>query len=206
MSSSLNGYNTGKPSVNVEGEVGCTVQNTYSWIITGFDTLAAGSQVQIYGFIDFPTVPLNTLGMGYVCTYSNQNSNAFVNAKTISYLTTNFPFPVQNLTWNVDTEMTMLRTQPLRIGHVGPFKFILNLADILYNRDNGGYILISLWYYSITGAAGGFNGAVGSVVCTIFNPITNYKYGCFASLHVSPGTYTTFKIITFQSLPASTNL
>lgn len=82
--------------------------------------MAAGSQVKIFGFIDFPTVPLNSLGMGYVCTYSNQHAtNAFVNAKTISYLSTNFPFPVQNLTWNVDPTMTMLKTQPLRINYVG---------------------------------------------------------------------------------------
>ena len=127
MGSALDGFNTGKPAVNVQGEIGCTVQNTYSWIITGFDTLAAGSQVKIYGFIDFPTVPLNSLGMGYICTYSNQDAtNAFVNARTISYLTTNYPFPVQNLTWNVDPVFTMKNLQPLRAGYVGELKFLLN--------------------------------------------------------------------------------
>jgi hypothetical protein len=133
------------------------VQNTYSWIITGFDTLAAGSQVKIFGFIDFPTVPLNSLGMGYVCTYSNQDAtSAFANARTISYLTTNFPFPVQNLTWNVDTAMTMKKTQPLRTGYVGEFKFVLKLLESLLNKNSGGYIMVSFWIKSITGAAGGF--------------------------------------------------
>ena len=68
------GYNTGKPTLNVQGEIGCLVQNSYSWIITGFDTLPAGSQVIIYGTIDFPTVPVNSFGTGYVATYSNQDA------------------------------------------------------------------------------------------------------------------------------------
>jgi len=109
MGSALKGYNTGKPSNNVEGEVGCTVQNTYSWIITGFDTLLAGTQVIIYGMIDFPTAAVNTLGMGYICTYSNQDAtSAFNNAMTIDYITTNFPMLVQNYTWNVDSSFAMV--------------------------------------------------------------------------------------------------
>lgn len=82
--------------------------------------MAAGSQVYIYGQIDFPTIATNSLGMGYICTYSNQDStSAFLNARTIDYLTTNFPLPVQNLTWNIDTSLTMTKTQPLRINYVG---------------------------------------------------------------------------------------
>jgi len=119
LGSALNGFNTGKPALNVEGEVGCTVQNNISWIITGFDTLPAGSQVKIFGIIDFPTVVTNSLGMGYVCTYSDQNSNAFLNAKTIDYLSTNFPLSVQNITWKVDAQMAMIQTGPLRVGFVG---------------------------------------------------------------------------------------
>lgn len=127
MGSALMGFNTGKPSVNVQGEVGCTVQNTYSWIITGFDLLPAGSQVIIYGMIDFPLAAVNTLGMGYVCTYSNQNSSAFANAMTIDYVYTNYPMLVQNTTWSVDSSLAMLQTAPLRTGHVGDIKFYLNL-------------------------------------------------------------------------------
>lgn len=119
MGSALNGYNTGKPAVNIEGEVGCSVQNTYSWIITGFADLPANSQVTIFGQIDFPTAAVTSLGMGYICTYSNQDSNTFANAMTIDYLTTNFPLALQNLTWNLDTNMAMLKTEPLRVNYVG---------------------------------------------------------------------------------------
>jgi hypothetical protein len=107
--STLYGFDTGKPSLNVQGEVGCTVQNSYSWIITGFAELPANSDVIIYGKIDFPTTAVNSLGMGYVCTYSNQDaSNTFTTAKTIDYLSTNFPLAIQNLTWNVDTTLAHL--------------------------------------------------------------------------------------------------
>jgi hypothetical protein len=171
LGSALNGFKTGKPSVNVEGEVGCLVQNTYSWIITGFDALPAGSQVKIFGLIDFPSIATNTLGMGYVCTYSNQDGTSnFNNAKTIDYLSTNFPLPVQNLTWNVDTKMAMLKAQPLRVNYVGELKFLLNLAAIFYSASSSaGVMYINLWYYSITGAAGGFNGPSSNLVCTIFD-------------------------------------
>ena len=91
-----------------------------SWIITGFDLLPANSQVKIVGQIDFPTIVTNSLGMGYVVTYSTQHStNVFANGETIDYLSTNFPLAVQNLTWNVDTYMSMMQTKPLRAGYVG---------------------------------------------------------------------------------------
>lgn len=120
MGSALNGYDTGKSLQNVEGEIGCNVQNSYSWIITGFAELPANSQVIIYGIVDFPTSVVTSLGMGYICTYSTQHStNTFANGMTIDYLKTNFPLDVQNLTWSVDTELAMLKTAPLRTGYVG---------------------------------------------------------------------------------------
>jgi hypothetical protein len=127
MGSQLYGYDTGKPALNVQGEVGCTVQNSYSWIITGFAELPANSQVIIYGKVDFPTTAVSSLGMGFVCTYSNQDAtNTFANSRTIDYLTTSFPLQVQNLTWSVDPGMAMLKTEPLRTGYVGELKFFVN--------------------------------------------------------------------------------
>ena len=188
--------------------MGCLVQNSYSWIITGFDTLPAGSQVKIYGMIDFPTTTTSSLGMGYICTYSDRHaSNVFVNAKTISYLTTNFPLPVQNLTWNVDTTMSMLRSQPLRVNHVGEFKFLISLGSVFYSASSSaGVMYINFWYKSTTGNVGGFNGPSTNLVCTIFNPVTAYKYGCYLSLYATPGDYTGYRLQTYQNLPASTNL
>jgi hypothetical protein len=95
LGSSLSGDPTGKPSVNVQGEIGCSVQNSYSWIITSFDTLASGSQVKIFGQIDFPTVLTASLGTGYIATYSNEDATSvFNNGRTIDYLQTSFPLQV----------------------------------------------------------------------------------------------------------------
>ena len=171
--------------------------------------LPANSQVNIYGHIDFPTVATNSLGMGYVCTYSNQDATSvFANGKTIDYLTTNFPLPVQNLTWNVDPVMAMLKSQALRTNFVGEFTFLLNFPSTFYSQSNGGYagyMYINLWYYSSAGNAGGFNGPTNNVVCTIFDPVTGYKYGCYVS-GSGPGTFTSYYIQSYQNLPANTNL
>ena len=210
MGSALMGFNTGKPAQNVQGEVGCTVQNTYSWIITGFDQLSAGSQVIIYGTIDFPTVPVNTLGMGYICTYSTQDSNTFTNGRTIDYLNTNFPMLVQNTTWNVDSNLAMLKTAPLRTSYVGDIKFFINLDTTFSCSDfvngNCGEIYISLYKNSIFGEAGGFGAPPSVLVCTIVNPATLLKYGCKLIYYSNAADYYDFYITTYQSLPANTNL
>lgn len=69
MGSQLYGQNTGKPATNKQGEVGCLVQNSYSWLITSYEELPANSQVMIAGVVDFPTVLTTTLGTGYIVTY-----------------------------------------------------------------------------------------------------------------------------------------
>ena len=43
LGSALYGDPTKKPATNVEGDIGCLVENDYSWIITSFDELPAGS-------------------------------------------------------------------------------------------------------------------------------------------------------------------
>lgn len=98
--------------------------------------------------------------MGFVVTYSTQDSsNTFNHGKTISYLTTNFPLAVQNLTWNTDPSFTLLKMAPLRVNHVGPFSFLLNLPMDLYPYTSGGYINIILHQNSVTGYTGGFGGS-----------------------------------------------
>ena len=92
LGSQLQGYPTGKPATNIEGDVGCQVQNTYSWLITGYDTLPANSKVSIVGSIDLPTVQTASLGMGYIVTYINTDAtNVTANGRIIDYLSTNFP-------------------------------------------------------------------------------------------------------------------
>jgi hypothetical protein len=59
-----------KSRANNGGEVGCTAQYTRSWVITGFNALAAGQLVKVFGRIDLPLVSGN-LGLGKVRTYAN---------------------------------------------------------------------------------------------------------------------------------------
>ena len=91
LGSALQGDPSGKPTTNTQGDVGCLIENDYSWIITSFDELPAGSQVKIVGTMDFPTVQTASLGMGYVVTYSDAVSNCFTNGRIIDYGTFNFP-------------------------------------------------------------------------------------------------------------------
>ena len=43
------------------------------------------------GTIDFPTAQTTSLGMGFVVTYSDTESNIFDNGRIIDYATKNFP-------------------------------------------------------------------------------------------------------------------
>lgn len=64
LGSELNGDATGKSIANVQGEIGCLVQNDYSWVITSFDAIDDNSHIKIIGLIDLPTTQTTTLGTG----------------------------------------------------------------------------------------------------------------------------------------------
>ena len=49
MDSQLYGDPTGKPATNVQGEVGCLVQDSYCWLIPSFDELVAGIKLRFMG-------------------------------------------------------------------------------------------------------------------------------------------------------------
>lgn len=89
-------------SLNAEGavyngEVGCLVQNTRSWVITGFNAMTAGTWVKVVGFIDMPSTN-GYLGGGYIKTYNNTHStDIFTNGFVIDYdYDSNFYISVQN--------------------------------------------------------------------------------------------------------------
>jgi hypothetical protein len=46
------------------GEIGCLVQNTRQWVITGFNALSGGSVVRIVGKIDLPVSQSGWIGGG----------------------------------------------------------------------------------------------------------------------------------------------
>ena len=120
MGSQLMGDSTSKPATNVQGDVGCLVQNSYSWVITSFATLAAGSNVMVVGLVDLPLAQTASLGMGYIVTYGDtHSSNLFGNSRYIDYLAVNLPLEVNNLTWSLDLDPTYYQSQPLRVNFVG---------------------------------------------------------------------------------------
>ena len=85
LGSSLYGDPTGKPATNKQGEVGCLVQNSYSWIITSFDEITSGTIV-ISGLMDLPTKSVTSLGLGEIITYGNtHSSDTYTNGRIIDY-------------------------------------------------------------------------------------------------------------------------
>lgn len=92
------------------GEIGCLVQNTRSWVITGFNQLPAGSKVILAGYIDFPSSSSVYLGAGQIITYNDTHptdirGNGFI----IDYQYDSY-FGIQlsdEKSHNVDTSITM---------------------------------------------------------------------------------------------------
>jgi hypothetical protein len=175
MGSQLYGHNTGKPATNRQGEIGCLVQNTYSWLITSFEELPANSNVMISGVIDLPTALTSTLGTGFIVTYTdNHASNVFTNGKIIGYLSTSFPLQVENKTWSLVEETSLTRSEPLRINHIGKFEFKLQMQDHIRQIDTfyTGYIDVNFWRTTILGDSGGFGMPSGSSVCSLAHETT----------------------------------
>lgn len=72
------------------GEIGCMVQNTNKWVITGFADVAAGTTIIIRGQVDLPQV-VGTIGMGHITTYADSNLNDIhINGSRIDHLEQDF--------------------------------------------------------------------------------------------------------------------
>ena len=54
------------------GEIGCQVQNTNKWVITGFSEVAAGTTILIKGIVDLPGVS-GSIGTGQITTYADSD-------------------------------------------------------------------------------------------------------------------------------------
>ena len=59
---------------------------------------------------------------------------------------------------------------------------------------------------SSTGQSGGFGAPPTNLVCTIVNPATGLKYGCYVYNYDSTSQYYGYRILSYQNLPASTVL
>jgi hypothetical protein len=139
------------------GEIGCLVQGTRSWVITGFSQLAAGSTVIIVGLIDLPS-SYGYIGYGEIISYNNTHptdirTNGFI---IDFYSNGNFGIYVNNAQGhNTDSEITIEETLPLRINYVGPLRFKFQLASDLIG-PNQGVITVRLPGVSTLGQSGGF--------------------------------------------------
>lgn len=163
------------------GEVGCLVQNTRQWAITGFNALNGGSTVKIVGYIDLPS-SYHYLGAGEIITFNNTDAtNIRSNGFIIDYFyDANFNIYVQDApSQNVDGQVVMEETLPMRINYVGPLRFKFTLPSNL-NGPNAGIITVRVPQVSTMGVAGGFSYVSAKKhVCQIIQ-ISNYEEtGCY---------------------------
>lgn len=179
-----------------QGEVGCYVQNTYSWIITGNDDLPAGSQVYITGEISMPLVATTNLGTGYVVTYVGDDStNTFTTSRIIDYMSTNFQLNINTTTWWPDETAIKYVTGPLKVGHVGELKFMLRVAQQIVST---GYILLNMFRETERSSGAGF-GIPTNPVCTIVRLSNDEKYGCKMTVS-STSTYVTYTLDPYDTI------
>lgn len=197
MGSKLYGQNSGKAITNLQGEVGCYVQNTYSWIITGNDALPANSQVYISGVIDMPTVATTSLGTGYVVTYlSDDSSNTFANSRIIDYTTATFQLNVNTSTWYPDESAVTFETKPLRAGWTGDLKFLVRTATSI--TASNGYVILYLYTQNEKSAGTGF-ALPSNPVCTIVRLSTSEKIGCLMAASTA-SYYVKYQMTPYETL------
>lgn len=164
------------------GEIGCSVQfsnSAYSWVVTGFAAVPAGTHVILYGKIDLPD-QTGYLGTGEIITYSNMHdTNIRNNGAIIDYVSYgSFPPSVTNsYAFNVNTEFAMTETLPLRTSYVGPLHFKFKLGTAFSGQDVS-RLQVRLPQASVIGSAGGFSYDTRKKVCQILDTSTNEMIGC----------------------------
>lgn len=158
------------------GEVGCLVQNTRQWVITGFNALSASSAIKIVGWIDLPTNQNGAIGAGEIITFNNTDPTNIRSTGFIVdyYYSSTFGISINNAqSLNVDGQIMFEETLPLRVGYTGPlrFKFKLN-ADLV--GPNAGTITVRVPTQSTIAQSGGFNYVSAKKHVCQFMQITTY--------------------------------
>jgi hypothetical protein len=191
------------------GEIGCLVQNNYSWVITGFNAMTVNDWVIVVGFIDLPSSN-GYIGGGEIITYNNTHpSDIHYNGFIIDYYYhSNFMINVSNAnSLNVDHEITMDETLPLRAGYKGPLRFKFQLSSAL-NGPNAGKITVRIPEKSTMAVAGGFSlNYTSKHVCQIVDMLSYIETGCVITSTVEEnGTNPNilFTMITSSTLTANT--
>ena len=187
------------------GEIGCLVQTSRTWVITEFAELSAGSTVIIMGYIDLPG-SYGNLGTGEVLSYNGTHptdirGNGFI----IDYYTdSSFQLYVNNyLSNNIDTEITLEETLPLRVGYVGPLQFKFKLAATLLG-PNSGKIRVRIPRRSVWGQLGGFGyESAKKHICKLSDILSHDEYGCIITT-TTDDTTTNKESILFEMVTSST--
>ena len=190
------------------GEIGCLVQNTKNWVITGFDTLAAGSKVILEGDIDMPTSSNVYLGAGEVITYNDTHAtNIRANGFIIDY-NYHSTFGIQTYdeeSHNVDTEITLEETLPLRAvtAYRGPLQFKFKLGSSFLG-PNSSKMRVRVPKRSVYDKIGGFSyESAKKHVCKLSDILTHEEYGCII-LSVTEDTTSNSENIMFEIISSST--
>jgi hypothetical protein len=193
------------------GEVGCLVQNTRQWVITGFNALPGSSLVKIVGKIDLPTSYPSSgwIGTGEIITFNNTDPAIRTNGFIIDYFSsTQFGIQVNNApSQNVDGQVVFDETLPLRVSHTGPLRFKFTLASDLVG-PNAGVITVRIPGVSTIGQAGGFTYTSSNKhVCQIIQMTTYEETGCIITSITTDSNVTSpsylFTMITSNTLSAT---
>jgi hypothetical protein len=152
------------------------VQTTRNWAITSFQSLPGGSLIIIVGLVDL-TSTSGYLGQGYIVTFnSTHETDIMSNGFIIDYIyDSNFDvyLATTQKSWNVDSEIILQETLPLRTSYTGPLRIKFKLGSS-FPGPNRGKILIKIPKRSTLSQTGGFTyNSAKKHVCKITEMSTN---------------------------------
>jgi hypothetical protein len=173
-------------------------------VITGFNALGGGSAIVIVGFIDLPNYA-GYIGTGEIITFNNTHAtNIRSSGFIIDYWTGTFgPYTNNAPSQNMDGQIMMEETLPLRTNYVGPLRFKFTLASNL-NGPNAGVITVRLPQVSTLNLAGGFSYVSSKKhVCQIIQVATFEETGCIIT-DITADSNALFPNFVFTMITSST--
>jgi hypothetical protein len=168
------------------GDIGCSLQQTSTLIVNGFEPLAAGATVVIAFKVDLPSYSSTNLGTVEIATYADTHAtDVYSNGRTIDYYSGNFVLSTFSAkpTWGTLPSEFRIAAEPLRAGVKNPLRLTLRLASEVRGESAGsnGYFSFYLYFSSLTGTnSGGFT-APASTTCRIVAASTKEDIACRVS-------------------------
>lgn len=157
------------------GAIGCTLQQTSTLVITGFEALAANQLVKVAISIDLPAYTSTNLGSIEIITYSDtHSSDLYSNGRTIDSFAGSFLLSDLSdaPTWSTVPSTFRVSSEALRVGLKNELKTRVRLATSIQGETtgNGGYVSFYLYYTRLDGSNSGGFVAPSVPTCTIGNP------------------------------------